>query len=75
MIWVMVRKPTKRGSILWPTLHWLWHTMAYRIKHVRSIACKDSPEYSDGHISWHELFLAGNPGKHQILVPSSVSLK
>ena len=27
-------------------------------------------KYSGGHISCHELFLAGNKGKHQNLVPS-----
>ena len=28
--------------------------------------------YSGGHISWHELFLAGNQGNHQNFVPSLV---
>ena len=31
--------------------------------------------YSGGHISWHELFLAGNQGNHQNFIPSLVSQK
>ena len=31
--------------------------------------------YSGVHISWHELFLAGNQGNHQSLVPSMLPYK
>jgi hypothetical protein len=34
------------------------------IRHIRGHS------NSGGHISWHELFLAGNQGDHQNLVPS-----
>ena len=32
-------------------------------------------DYSGGHISWHELFLAENQGNHENFVPSLVSPK
>ena len=31
--------------------------------------------YSGAHISWHELFLAGNQDNHQNLVPSLLTYK
>ena len=37
--------------------------------------CFEKLPYSGGHISWHELFLAGNQDNHQNIVPSLVSNK
>ena len=32
-------------------------------------------KYSGAHISWHEVFLAGNQSNHQNLVPSMLTYK
>ena len=40
------------------------------IKAFPTLYCLGGQRYGGAHISWHELFLAGNQGNHQSLVPS-----